>query len=55
MPLLLLDILRGRKEWEEGEEGERRLAYQIDREMDKEESGDKIEIANVQAVLKEIC
>lgn len=47
MPLLLLDILRGRKVWEEeevvGEEAER--AYwlmctgQVDREMDKEASG----------------
>lgn len=45
MPLLLLDILRGRKVWEvEGVEGEiGGLAYvctgQLDREMDKEESG----------------
>ena len=43
MPLLLLDILRGRKVWEE--EGEERVedwlvcTGQVDREMDKEESG----------------
>lgn len=46
MPLLLLDILRGRKVWEEeGEEAERErvdwlmCTGQVDREMDKEESG----------------
>lgn len=47
MPLLLLDILRGRKVWEEeGEEAERERVEdwlmctgQVDREMDTEESG----------------
>lgn len=47
MPLLLLDILRGRKVWEEeeevGEEAERGRERTglcaVDREMDKEASG----------------
>lgn len=63
MLLLLLDILRGRKVWEEeGEEAERERVETgscapvkwIER-WTRKRAGDKKEIASVRAVLKEIC
>lgn len=63
MPLLLLDILRGRKVWEEeGEEAERRewrtglcAPVKWTERWTRKRAGDKKEIASVRALLKEIC